>query len=202
MRNLLLVSLIGLVAALLTAPRAIPQENDWVDLFGNDLRDWERSGFGKTPWRFTTNRTLICQDGSELFLPDREFRDGTIKFEYRFRPTGEKFGYKGAVWARRTLSESGCRVALGDDCGAMSASFQGGSDRTKTLNEKPATSPAKPIGDWNQVRIRLEGRSVTVFINDKEAASFNRCDTVGGLFALEADGSEIEFRDLLWKEGK
>ena len=202
MRNVFLVLSIGLVAALLAVPPAASQESEWEDLFARDLKDWSRSGYGENPWRITTNRTLICQGGSEMYVPEREFSDGTIKFEYRFRPTGEKTGYKAGVWARRTLSDTGCRVALGDDCGTMNASFLGSSDFTKSLEEKPPVSPARPVGEWNQVRIRLEGKSVTFFVNEKEAASFNQSSTTRGMFALEADGSEVEFRDVQWKAGK
>ena len=202
MRALFCTLFIGLAAAVLTAPRALSQDNEWTDLFGRDLKDWSRSGTGASPWRMTTDRTLTCERGTEVYIPEREFFDGTLKFEYRFRPNGEKNGYKAAVWARRTLHETGFRVALGDDCGTMTAVFQGGSDRTKMLEEKPAENAAKLIGEWNQVRISLEGRSATVYINDKQVASFSQCDSIRGLIALEADGSEVEFRNVWWKDGK
>jgi hypothetical protein len=201
MRTLLITALIGLAAAILSTPRAKSQEGEWVDLFANDLRDWSRSEGGRNPWRMTTARSLYCErEAAEMYIPEREFADGTFKFEYRFRPTGEKTGYKAAVWARRTLEQTGCRIALGDNCGSLSATFQGASDRVKTLEEKPAVNPKREPGEWNQVRIVLAGKSVTVFVNDKEVVSFNQCDTNRGLIALEAEGVEVEFRDVKWKD--
>jgi hypothetical protein len=203
MRTLLTVCAIGLVSAILSTPRVKSQEGEWEDLFANSLRDWSRSGDGENPWRITTGRTVYCQPGAaEVYIPEREFGDGTLKFEYRFKPTGEKKGYKAGVWARRTLEGSGCRVALGDDCGTLNATFQGASDRLKTLEEKPATNPIKAPGEWNQVRIALNGSTMMVFVNDTEVASFYQCDTARGLVALEAEGVEVEFRNMMWKEGK
>jgi hypothetical protein len=202
MRALFTTALIGLIAAILAKP-ASSQEGEWTDLFGNDLRDWSRSGEGKTPWRITTDRTLYCEAGaSEIYVPEREFADGVLKFEYRFRPTEAKTGYKAGLWARRPLAGGGCRLALGDDCGTLNATFQGSSDRLKTLEQKPGKNPAHDPGEWNEVQVRLQGRTVTFLVNDVEVASFAECETTRGLIAIEVEGSEIQFRNMHWKEGK
>src|SRR5215204_4261223 len=105
MRLLLLVPAIGLVAALLGSPPAASQEaGRGVDLLRNDLKDWTRTGTGQTPWRLTADRTLVCAAGHDGIVSDAEFGDGTLKFEYRFRPTGEPTGYRAAFTARRTAS--------------------------------------------------------------------------------------------------
>ena len=41
-----------------------------------------------------------------------------------------------------------------------------------------------------------------MWINGREVASFNQCDTNQGLIALEVEGSAIEFRRMMWKETK
>jgi len=201
MRTLLLVPAIGLVAALITSPQAASQDQpEWVDLLGNDLKDWTRMGSGENPWRLTTDRSLICLPASDAYVPDEEFWDGTLKFEYRFHPTGEKTGYKASLSVRRTLSSGGCKVALGDGCGTITGTFVGGSDKPKEVEQKPAEELARPIGDWNQVKVQMEGRSVIVFINGKPAGSFDRCDNAHGLLFFETEGSEIEFRRVHWHE--
>ncbi len=202
MRTLTSTLMAGLIVVLVWTPRASSDDAEWADLFGRDLRDWTRSGTGSNPWRLTSDQTLICEGASEVYIPEREFFNGTLKFEYRFQPNGEKKGFKAAIWARRTLSGTGCKLALGDDCGTMSATFQGSSDRTKTVEEKPAVNAAKPIGDWNRVRIVLQGRSVTFYVNGKQVAAATQSDSIRGMIALEADQSEVEFRNMLWQEGK
>src|SRR5262249_48300097 len=125
--------------------------------------------------------------------------DGTLTFEYRFTPTEEKTGYNAAVSIRRSAESSGCKVALGDDCGALSVSFVSASDREKTVQTKPADKFAKPIGDWNTVEIKTIGRSVEVIINGRTTASFDNANE-RGLIGLHAEGSAIEFREVIWRE--
>ena len=72
-----------------------------------------------------------------------------MKFEFRFRPTYKKSPYQAAVWVRRTRSGTGCKISLGDDCGKLSATYEGGSDRQKTFEEKPESRPAKKIGEFS-----------------------------------------------------
>jgi hypothetical protein len=201
MRTLFCSLKIGLVALFLATP-APSQDKEWTDLFANNLRDWTRTGTGATPWRLTASNSLVCERGSEMYIPEREFYDGTLKFEYRFHKTSEKTGYKASVWTRRTLYDTGCKVALGDDCGYMTGYFQAASDRVKTVEEKAPEDAAKPIGEWNQVRIVLEKRSVVVFINDKQVAAFNKSNTTKGMIALEGEGSTVEFRNVMWKDAK
>jgi hypothetical protein len=193
---------IALLPALLSNRTAVAQDSEWTDLFAHDLRDWSRFGDGESPWRFSKERILSCENASEIYIPERDFRDGTFKFEYRFRPSDKKTGFKAGVWVRRTLQETGCKIALGDDCGMMSATIQTGSDRNKTVEQKPAVHCERAPGLWNLARIRLQGKTFTMWINGREVASFNQCDTAQGLIALEVDGSAIEFRRMMWKDSE
>jgi hypothetical protein len=203
MRTLLLVPAIGLAAALMASPPAASQDqSEWADLLGHDLKDWTRMGTGENPWRLTTDHSLICLPASDAYVPDDEFWDGTLKFEYRFHPTGEKTGYKASVSVRRSLNSDGCKLALGDGCGTITGTFQGSSDKPKEVETKPAEELARPIGEWNQVKVQMQGRSVMFFINGKPAGSFDRCDHSHGLVFFEVDGSEIEFRRIWWQETK
>ena len=202
MRAAIVLFAIGLLSTLLSSHSAVAQDSEWTDLFAQDLKDWSRFGDGKSPWHLTTEKILACEPASELYIPEREFKDGTFKFEYRFRVNDQKSEYKAAIWVRRTLQETGCKIALGDQCGTLSATIQGGSDRQKSVELKPAVSSARAPGLWNLARIRLDRRTVTMWINGREVASFNQCDTNQGLIALEVEGSAIEFRRMMWKESK
>jgi hypothetical protein len=203
MRILLLVPAIGLVAALLGSPPAASQEAlGGADLLQNDLRDWTRAATGKTPWRLTADRTLACAAAHDAVVSDTEFGDGTLKFEYRFRPTDEPTGYKAALVVRRTRSSGGCKVALGDDCGTITATYQGSSDRPREFAAKPPESPARPAGHWNYASVRLKGRSVVVTVNRREVGAFDQCDGPRGLVSFEVEGSEVEFRRVYWYEAR
>lgn len=201
MRNLITTIAIGLVAALFSTPPAVSQDNThWEDLLARDLKDWSRTGDGKSPWRLNAGRSLICTPAEDTYIPEREFADGTFKFEYRFLPTEHNVGYKASFELRKSLTGSGCKISLGDDCGSLSASIVASSDRAKTLQETPGKSPAMPIGYWNRVQAELKGKTITVRINGQEVASFNKCDTQTGMITLNAEGWGIEFRNVKWKE--
>jgi Domain of Unknown Function (DUF1080) len=202
MRTPLTILAIGLVTSLLGGPPAAcqPQEQ-WQDLFTRDMRDWSRSGSGPSPWTLTSQGTLVCSPAHEIFVPEWEFGDGTLRVEYRFKADSRnKTVYRGAVLLRRTLDYSGCKVNLGENCGTVSAYVIASSDREKLVEVKAPPGLAKPAGEWNEIEFHLVGKTVSVYVNGKEGASFERCEVDRGLVALEAEGTEIEFRSVRWKE--
>ena len=202
MRTPLTILAIGFVASLLGGPPAASHAQDaWQDLLGRDLRDWSRSGNGPTPWQFRSDRVLICTPAHEIYVPEWEFGDGTLRVEYRFMPDrGKKVANHAGLLIRKTVDTNGCKVALGEDCGSISATIIGSSDREKLIEVKAPPGLAKPAGEWNLLEVRLTGRTASVTVNGKEAATFERCEVDHGLIALEAEGSEIEFRTVWWKE--
>jgi len=200
MRTLLLVPAIGLVAAMLADPPAASQDpSASPDLLTHNLKDWSRLGDGPTPWRLTADLTLVCAAATDAYAPDREFGDGTLRFEYRFIPTDGKAPYKASVSVRRRLEGTGCRVALGEGCGTVTGSAQGASDRPLEAESRPAVELAREPGQWNLAKVQLKGRSVRVYINGRPGGSFDRCDTTGGLIVFESAGSAVEFRQITWR---
>jgi hypothetical protein len=195
----LLLGLLGFAVVLFPDRRAVGQGRDERDLFAQNLKDWTRTGTGDNPWRLSAGRVLSCDRADDAYLVDEIFRDGTLKFEYRFVPTSEKTGYKAAVSVRRRLDTNGCKIALGDNCGELSVAFIGSTDRLKVLDVPPVDKFARPVGEWNLVEIKMTGREIEAFINGKSAASFDNCEE-SGLIALHAEGSAIEFRDATWKD--
>lgn len=200
MRTLLFVPAVGLVAAVVgNLPVACQDEPGTVDLLGGSLKDWTRVGSGKSPWRLTADRRLVCAAAHDACAPDTEFGDGTLEFQYRLRPTGATSGFKASVSVRRTPAAAGCKMALGDDCGTLAGTFDGASDRAKEVTITPAEPVARPVGFWNTVRVEMRGRSVRFTINGKPTGSFDQCAGERGLVYFEAEGSAIEFRRILWK---
>ena len=204
MRTILTVLLIGLGAGFINAPQAASDETSgWTDLFGQNLKNWVRLESGPNPWRMTSQRSLICSAKVvDNYTPDQNFEDGTIRFEYRLTSTSAKSGYRGAVYVRRTPENKGVRVDLGDDCGSVAAQVTAGTDRVKTHTEKPSETLGKPVGQWNDVEISMAGQAISVKVNGKPASSFGQCDILTGLIVFAGEGSEIEFRSVLWKAGK
>jgi hypothetical protein len=52
----------------------------------------------------------------------------------------------------------------------------------------------KPLGEWNHMIIVCEGRSINVWMNGDEVNNGRNCTTNQGKIALQAEGTEVEFR--------
>lgn len=200
MRTLLIVPAIGLIAALFASPPAASQDaSAWADLFDRDLTDWARPAGGRSPWRLTADRTLECDPATDGIGPKADFADGTLRFEYRFRPTDAKTVPRASVTVRRTDGNTGCRIDLGAGCGTIRASFLASSDRVKEVEVPPAGKYDRAVGEWNLAKIRLEGKSVQVSINGRPAVGFDRCDSDRGMVVFETEGAAFELRRVEWK---
>jgi len=213
MRTAIVVFAIGLGAALIPGPQIASQDKsapvksdkpEWTDLFAKQFKDWTRDGVGKSPWRMTADGNLACAAAEDALGPNRHFKDGTLKFEYRFTPvTGAaKPTYRAALLIRGKVDDSWCRLALGDDCGSLTASFVAGTDRPKTIDVPGPANLARAPGEWNQVKVHLKGKAVEVFVNGKLATSFVQADAAQTRVLFESGGSELEFRHVLWKDSQ
>lgn len=54
----------------------------------------------------------------------------------------------------------------------------------------------KPVGQWNRMVIECVGDEVKVWVNGDLVNHGSNCTTTGGQIALQAEGSEVEFRKL------
>ena len=55
----------------------------------------------------------------------------------------------------------------------------------------------KPLGEWNRMVIECVGRSIRVWLNDTLVNDGFECTADRGQIAVQAEGSEVEFRKLL-----
>jgi lysophospholipase L1-like esterase len=55
----------------------------------------------------------------------------------------------------------------------------------------------KPVGQWNRMVIECVGDNVKVWVNDDLVNHGTKCTASKGQIALQAEGSEVEFRKLL-----
>lgn len=53
-----------------------------------------------------------------------------------------------------------------------------------------------PVGEWNKMVIECEGNSVKVWVNDDFVNHGTNCTASEGQIAVQAEGSEVEFRKL------
>lgn len=55
----------------------------------------------------------------------------------------------------------------------------------------------KPVGEWNKMVIECKGSEITVWVNGELVNRGSDCTAQKGQIALQAEGSEVEFRKLL-----
>lgn len=53
-----------------------------------------------------------------------------------------------------------------------------------------------PVGEWNRMRIECVGRSIKVWVNGDLVNEGYNCTAESGQIALQAEGSEVEFRKI------
>ncbi len=58
----------------------------------------------------------------------------------------------------------------------------------------------KELGEWNHLKIRCNGDRITVWVNDTLVNDGFGATAIRGQIALQAEGSEVEFKNLLLKE--
>lgn len=74
-------------------------------------------------------------------------------------------------------------------------------DRTNGRHTaKLLPSNEKPLGEWNQYRIRLIGGELTLEVNGQAQNTAKWCEQIPGAIALQSEGAVIEFRNVLLRE--
>lgn len=69
---------------------------------------------------------------------------------------------------------------------------EGKSRRIKNLTDGSEV----PLGEWNTMRVECIGRSVKVWVNGTVVNEGRNCTAQSGQIAIQAEGSEVEFRKL------
>jgi hypothetical protein len=55
----------------------------------------------------------------------------------------------------------------------------------------------KPLGEWNQMKIKCEGDKITVWVNGDLVNDGFAATAQKGQIALQAEGAEVEFKDIV-----
>ncbi len=192
----------------------IAEPDGWTDLLaGNGLKGWKRVPLypdtqlnARNPW--TLNEGLLQCDGvgiKEMLLFDREFTDGVLHVEWRFRPLEGKQDYNsgiyirslddGRVWHQIQVAHQEKRPLAGDLFGDLPVAGQ--IERVVVPGE--GHQLVHPPGEWNAFDITAAGPVITVSVNGKPALTWDRCEIKQGRVGLQAELYFIEFRSVKYK---
>jgi hypothetical protein len=184
----------------------------WIDLLAGGLKDWKRVPIppgGKLnkidPWRLSDDgKTLVC-DGvgvHEMLLFGKEFGDGILHVEWRFKKLEGKKGYNSGVYVRNSADGAIWHQA---QVGSLNVGHIFGNalvdGKPKRINSgKKGEQRGKEAGEWNTYEITCKGKTLTLWINGAVTAEWPACETARGHVGLEAEGYYIEFRNVKFKE--
>jgi hypothetical protein len=223
-RPFLLAALVVPVLALVRAPAGEQKEGKsalesdpkgWTDLLaGKDLKHWKRVPIppgGKlskrNPWSLDAETGHLVCDGvgvHEMLLYDKEFGDGILHVEWRFKKLEGKKGYNSGVYVRNSANGKVWHQA---QVGSKNVGYLFGQTlRDGKLagfrsKQKPGQR-GKEAGEWNTFEVSCKGKTLTLWVNGAVTSEWDECQVERGFVGLEAEGYWIEFKTVKFKEVK
>jgi hypothetical protein len=158
-------------------------KDGWLSLFdGKSLDGWQKSNgqpFNGKGW-IVENGILSTDTASGHggdIVTTIQFGDFELSLEFKLEP-GTNSGIKYALFKNTSL---GCEYQLIDD--ARHADAKLGKNGNRTLGAlydvlPPADKKAKPVGQWNTVRIVKKGTHAEHWLNGKMVLSYDRTSDV------------------------
>lgn len=204
-----------------TKPALEENPTGWVDLLADaganpTTRGWTREPLpvsGKplterSPWTFDPRaKVLTCRGdeaGHEWLRWDEPVGNAIVHVEWRFVPAepGRPTKYNSGMYVRNSADAAIWHQAqMGNASGGWlfgETPVQGEKKRvdlSKTVTDKRV----KPAGEWNTFEVTAVGKDVSVWANGAVVCTWHDCEVARGYLGLEAEGYQIEFRNVRFK---
>jgi hypothetical protein len=186
----------GILAAT-PALTADTKEEGWVTLFnGKDLTGWQnaRQPGGENKWSVENDAMTNGEHGNDIGTVE-QWKDFELRIQYKTVVKGNSGVYlRGRIEIQVLDSTGNAKPGNGDD-GAVYGQFA------------PLVNASKPIGEWNQLEVKLVGNELTAKLNGKVIHDKQRLSEVtggalpGGLtdkgpLMLQGDHGKVWYRDI------
>ncbi len=154
-------------------------------------------------------KAIICKGSPAGYIRTvKDYSDFVLKLDWRFSPVTKRAGNSGVllrivgedkIWPRciEAQLQSG---AAGDFWLIDEARLNTPPDRVDrgTPRHRLRTrTNEKPIGEWNTYEITCHGGNVTLKVNGETLNEGTDADIASGKIGLQAEGSEIHFRNVV-----
>jgi Domain of Unknown Function (DUF1080) len=192
------LALAGLWTSRGDEPTEKKSQEGCITLFnGKDFSGWRFSG-GKSDspadapnWKVEAGVIHLTGGGKPHLATDKEYADFDLRMEWR---------------ALKAKYNSGLFIRSGKDVGANQINLahggEGGFIGGKVSGAKTVPDLQKPPGEWNEWRVVAQGDKVTFYCNGKLAWEATGLKPAKGYIGLQAEGAEMEFRNLRIRELK
>lgn len=140
--------------------------SDWQSLIENDsLAQWK--SYGKTddaPVTWKVDHGVVTKGGGSIATKER-FDDFDLELEWKISAGGNSGVMFGVDEKSDKPWHSGPEIQILDD--AVHRDGKNPATRSGAIYSlyPPATSPLKPVGEWNSLRLRVQAGRVQVWLN-------------------------------------
>lgn len=211
----LIVAIATLSSAVLAEPAFTPDEG-FVSLFnGKNLSGWKG---GLSGYAVEDGNIVCVAGGKGNLLTEREYGDFVLKFEFKLTEGANNgVGIRSPEVAEGNLHLEGTELQILDDSSEKYKTLKPYQYHGSVYGIVPAKPGSlKPLGQWNQQEVTLQGRKIKVVVNGKtivdadldEAVKSGTMDgqahpglsRAKGYIAFLGHGDRVDFRHVQIKE--
>jgi len=166
---------------------------------GEDLSGW--TIFGTEKW-YVEDGLLVCESGPDeqygYLATNKHYKDFTLTLEFMQEANGNS-----GVFIRSTVEGtkvSGWQVEVappGHDTGGVYESY----GRGWLIKPDPKKDSALKMGEWNQMKIRLNGSTLTSWLNGTEMVTITDAKIGAGVGSIalqihDGGGIKVKWRNI------
>lgn len=181
---------------------------------GKDLSGWTAHLDGDAKmedvWS-VQDGVLVCKGQPVGYIRTQEkYKNYVLMLQWRFNPVTKKAGNSGVllrvqppdkVWPRSVEAQlqSG---AAGDFWNIDEFQMKTEADRLNGRNTKKTHAAERPVGEWNEYEIIVDGSKITLKVNGEILNEAWDVLEIPGYIALQSEGAEIQFQNIRLSELK
>ncbi len=214
--TLMLATLVSLTAVAQEKPLKLGKE---IRLFnGKDLSGWtyyltDPNKKMLDVWSVDPKeKIIICKGNPAGYIrTEKKYTNYVLKLQWRFNPVTRQAGNSGVllrvtgedkVWPRSVEAQLMSGQA-GDFWLIDGAPLTTPKERVNPGAERNRIrlkTNEKPIGEWNEYEIVVNGGRITLKVNGEVLNEGTDAEEVAGYIALQSEGAEIHFRNIVLRE--
>ncbi len=173
-----------------------------VRLFnGEDLNGWTFSGDNQTDTWSVKDGVLVDSGKPAGYIrTKKDYTNYVLRLQFRHVTKGNsgvlvRMVGEDKVWPK-SIEAQGMTNSAGDIFSIDKFPIESGRNRGR-YTPKLHASNEKPLGEWNQYEITLNGGDLELKVNELVQNKAKKCLETPGKICLQSEGSQKEFRNVV-----